>query len=241
LNHLEIGLKSEAAKRSADREMFIITESLFSMDGDRAPLKEIVELAERYGAQVIVDEAHSTGCFNSNGSGCVDAAGLRSRILASVHTGGKALGVAGAYIAGSMLLREYLINRCRHLIYTTALPPACGAWWMEMLPQVQADRAGRNALHENAAILRSELAKHNMQALGDSYIVPIVLGEDRNAVGVAQALQVRGYDVRAIRPPSVPPGSARLRISVHADHEQTMLKDLAAAIDGEWAKLRAAG
>ncbi len=230
LNHLEEGLKAEAAKRVEGREMFIITESLFSMDGDRAPLKQIVDLADRYGAQVIVDEAHSTGCFNGNGSGCVDEAGLRSRVLASVHTGGKALGVPGAYIAGSKLLREYLINRCRHLIFTTALPPACGMWWKEMLPRVQADGAGRRALHENAALFRSELAKHGVAALGDHYIVPIVLGDDARAVAAASALQERGYDIRAIRPPSVPPGTSRLRVSVHADHSQTMLVELAAAI-----------
>lgn len=229
LNHLEEGLKAQAG-RTPDHEMFIVTESLFSMDGDRAPLREIVELAERYGAHVIVDEAHSTGCFNTNGSGCVDEAGLRSRILASVHTGGKALAVPGAYIAGSKLLREYLINRCRHLIFTTALPPACGAWWMEMLPRVQADGAGRQGLHENAAILRNELAARGIDALGDKYIVPIVLGDDALAVSVAQTLQSRGYDIRAIRPPSVPPGTARLRVSVHADHEPAMLTELAVAI-----------
>ena len=237
LNHLEEGLKSESAKRSVGRELFIVTESLFSMDGDRAPLKEIVELAERYGAQVIVDEAHSTGCFNANGSGCVDEADLRSRILASVHTGGKALGVPGAYIAGSKLLREYLINRCRHLIFTTALPPACGVWWNEMLPKVQADRAGRRALHENARLFRDELAKYGIAALGDQYVVPIVLGDDPRAVAAARALQEHGYDIRAIRPPSVPPGTSRLRVSVHADHSPEMLMQLAAEI----ARVLAAG
>jgi 7-keto-8-aminopelargonate synthetase-like enzyme len=220
--------------------MFIVTESLFSMDGDRAPLKQIVELAERYGAQVIVDEAHSTGCFNGNGSGCVGETGLRSRVLASVHTGGKALGVIGAYVASSKLVREYLINRCRHLIFTTSLPPVCGSWWLEMLPKVQSDRAGRNALHESAAILRSELAKHNIRALGDSYIVPVVLGADETAIAVAQVLQDKGYDVRAIRPPSVPPGTARLRISVHADHSQSVLVELAAAVAQSIARSRAA-
>src|SRR5262249_5446211 len=98
LGHLESGLQAEAAKRQAGRGMFVITESLFSMDGDRAPLPQVVELAERYGAHVLVDEAHATGCYGPAGSGCVDAAGLRGRVLATVHTGGKALGVAGAYV-----------------------------------------------------------------------------------------------------------------------------------------------
>lgn len=230
LNHLEEGLKAESVKKTSGRAMFVVTESLFSMEGDRAPLGAIVELAERYGAQVIVDEAHTTGCFNGSGSGCVDEAGLRSRVLATVHTGGKALGVPGAYIAGSKLLREYLINRCRHLIFTTALPPECGRWWLEMLPRVQADGAGRRALHENAALLRAELVKRGVDALGDKYIVPIVLGDDWRAVAAAQTLQEQGYDVRAIRPPSVPPGTARLRVSVHADHAPTVLIDAAEAI-----------
>ena len=87
---------------------------------------------------MIVDEAHSTGCYGPAGSGCVDAAGLRGRVLATVHTGGKALGVPGAYVCGSGLLREYMVNRCRHLIFTTALPPAVGAWWLDMLSRVKA-------------------------------------------------------------------------------------------------------
>ena len=240
LNHLEQGLKAESARQSDGRARFIIVESLFSMDGDRAPLKEIVELAERYGAQVIVDEAHSTGCYNGNGSGCGDEAGLRSRILASIHTGGKALGVPGAYIAGSKLLREYLINRCRHLIFTTALPPACGTWWLEMLPKVHGDTAGRLALHENAALFRSELVRHGIAALGDSYVVPIVLGDDSRAVAAARALQEHGCDVRAIRPPSVPPGTSRLRVSVHADHSQSTITELATEIARACATSRAA-
>jgi 8-amino-7-oxononanoate synthase len=227
LEHLEDGLKNESAKRPPGREMFIVTESLFSMDGDRAPLASIVELAERYSAYVIVDEAHSTGCFGASGSGIVDQLGLRGRVLATVHTGGKALGVTGAYICGSQLLRNYLINKCRHLIFTTALPPVAGPWWLNMLPQVQADEAGRRQLSENAARLRAALASRGIEALGDAYIVPVVLGDDSHAVRAAAALQAKGYDIRAIRPPSVPQGSARLRISVHADHSPELLDKLA--------------
>src|SRR6185312_1242866 len=158
LSHLEDGLRNEAAKRPVGREMFIITESLFSMDGDTAPLPEIVSLAERYGAQVIVDEAHSTGCFGSNGSGCVDASRLRDRVLATVHTGGKALALPGAYICGSKLLKEYLVNRCRHLIFTTALPAAIGQWWLERIPNVQTAHGRREMLHRNTKGFRERLA-----------------------------------------------------------------------------------
>ena len=230
LNHLEDGLKAEAGKRPAGREMFIVTESLFSMDGDTAPLAEIVTLAERYGAHVIVDEAHSTGCFGPRGAGLVDQASLRSRVLASIHTGGKALGLHGAYICGSKLLKEYLINRCRHLIFTTALPAAIGAWWRERIPQIQADDAARSLLHLNAAIFRSRLAEYGIAPPGGHFVVPVIVGQDEPAVRAAKALQERGYDVRAIRPPSVPQGTCRLRISIHADHDPLVLIQLADAI-----------
>jgi 8-amino-7-oxononanoate synthase len=226
-SHLEDGLKKEAAARPAGREMFVVTESLFSMDGDRAPLPAIVELAERYGAHVIVDEAHSTGCFGPGGSGIVDELGLRSRVLATVHTGGKALGVSGAYVCGSASLRDFLVNKCRHLIFTTALPPAIGPWWLDMLPRVTADDTGREQLHANAARFHAKLRERSIPTIGDSYIVPVVLGDDSHAVRVATALQERGYDIRAIRPPSVPQGTARLRISVHADHSPDLLDQLA--------------
>ena len=234
LNHLEDGLKAEAAKRPADREMFIVTESLFSMDGDTAPLAEIVELAERYGAHVVVDEAHSTGCFGPRGSGLVDqplaGSRLRDRVLASIHTGGKALGLHGAYICGSKLLKEYLINRCRHLIFTTALPAAIGAWWRERIPLLQADDASRTLLHLNAAIFRSRLAEYGIAPPGSHFVVPVIVGQDEPAVRAARLLQEWGYDVRAIRPPSVPQGTCRLRISVHANHDPLVLIELADCI-----------
>ncbi len=229
LSHLEDALRTEAAKAEPGRERFVVTESLFSMDGDLAPLREIAELCTRHGASLIVDEAHSTGCYGDTGSGCVDAAGIRDRVLASVHTGGKALGVPGAYIAGSRLLKEYLTNRCRHLIFTTALPPECGRWWLEMLPKVQRDSAGRDALLSGAKLLRSALTAAGVPIVGSEYVVPVVLGEDGVAVRVAERVRAAGFDVRAIRPPSVPPGTSRVRVSVHADHEPDVLRSLALA------------
>jgi 7-keto-8-aminopelargonate synthetase-like enzyme len=232
LNQLATGLRTMAKSRSERRQLFVITESLFGMDGDLAPLEQLVSLAERYGASLIVDEAHSTGCFSPGGSGCVDAAGLRARVLATVHTGGKALGVAGAYVCGSALLKELLINRCRHFIFTTALPATLGAWWLEALNRTRGDDAGRVALHRAAATFRAHLAHHGVRALGGHYIVPVVLGEDRQAVQAAGRLREVGWDIRAVRPPSVPPGSARLRISIHADHDEATLAAAAAAVAG---------
>lgn len=219
LDRLEEGLRSVPSC-----ERFIVTESLFGMSGEVAPLPEIVALAERYGAHVIVDEAHATGCF---GSCLVDSLGLRSRVLATVHTGGKALGVMGAYVAGSALLRELLINRCRHFMFTTALPSALGQWWKEALERVRVDAAGRDALHRAAAHFRSELERVGVEAGGNHYIVSLVVGEDAVALDAAARLQSRGWDIRAIRPPTVPEGTARLRISVHADHSLALLTEVA--------------
>ena len=230
LTHLEVGLRTEAATRRRDCAMFVITEALFSMDGDRPPLREMVELAERYGAHLIVDEAHTTGCYGASGSGCVDEAGLRGRVLATVHTGGKALGAWGAYVCGSAQLKELLVNRCRHLIFTTALPPIAAAWWLETLCRVQTDDAGRRDVHANARQFRALLAERDIAAAGTEYVVPLILGDDNRAVAVANALQERGFDVRAIRPPSVPSDTARLRISIHADHTQDELAALAESL-----------
>ena len=233
LDHLESGLRAASRSSTPQRELFVVTESLFGMDGDVAPLRPLVQLAERYGAHVIVDEAHSTGCFGPAGSGCVDAAGLRGDVLATVHTGGKALGVCGAYVCGSTRLRELLINRCRHFIFTTALPPTIGAWWLEALARVQPDHAGRADLHRAAAVLRAELARHGVPVVGTHYIVPVMLGSDGRAADAASRLGAAGWDIRAVRPPSVPPGTARLRISVHADHSPQTLVSAAAAVAEE--------
>jgi 8-amino-7-oxononanoate synthase len=219
LEHLESGLRR--ADRAAAR--FVVTESLFGLEGDVAPLADLAALADRYGAHLIVDEAHATGCFGERGGGLVDSLGLRDRVLATVHTGGKALGVPGAYVAGSRLMRDYLINRCRHLVFTTALPPRIAAWWLDTLPRVQSDAAARRRLHDNAARFREKL---RVPAGGAIYIVPVILGEDASATRVAEALQAAGFDVRAIRPPTVPAGTARLRISIRADHELALLDEL---------------
>jgi 7-keto-8-aminopelargonate synthetase-like enzyme len=230
LDHLETGLRAAALRRQPGCQHFIVTEALFGMEGDLAPLLPLVRLAERYDAQVIVDEAHSTGCIDRSGSGCVDEAGLRARVLATVHTGGKALAVAGAYVCGSAKLRELLINRCRHFIFTTALPPAVAGWWLDMLPRVMADDAGRAALQANTTLFRAELERRSVTAGGSRYIVPVRLGGDERAVHIANHLREAGFDIRAIRPPTVPAGTARLRISIHADHEPKTLTAAAATV-----------
>ncbi len=219
LDDLERGLR----QAGATGERFIVTESLFGMEGDRAPLAALAELASRYGAYVVVDEAHATGCFGVTGGGLIDMQGLRRQVLASVHTGGKALGVLGAYVVGSTALKELLVNRCRHLIFTTALPSVVGRWWLQALERVVRDEAARSRLHRLAQSFRLALHERGIEARGTDYIVSLVLGDDAGAVASAARLQEAGFDIRAIRPPTVPPGTARLRISIHADHDAETL------------------
>ena len=227
LEHLERGLAIAAATRPRDRELFIVTEALFGMDGDCPCLVSLKRLAGKYEAYLIVDEAHSTGCFGVRGQGLLEG---DDRLLASIHTGGKALAVPGAFIACSASLKQYLVNCCRHFIFTTALPPAVGAWWLDAIDQVEGGGLARKKLHENAAYFRQALDERGIIAKGEHYIVPIILGDNVTAVRTAEALQKEGYDVRAIRPPTVPLGTARLRVAVHADHDQATLLALADAL-----------
>jgi 8-amino-7-oxononanoate synthase len=225
--HFLEGFCAAASKPSTDRRTFVVSESLFAMEGDVYP-----EVLLGYGPGfAILDEAHATGCLGHQGAGLVRGELRRQGLVqATVHTGGKALGVAGAYICCSKLLKDYLVNRCRHLIFTTALPPALGTWWLDALERVHKDQAARDRLEENTTVFRRALGRHGIQAKGDRYIVPVMLGDDTAAVDAATALQRGGFDVRAIRPPTVPPGTARLRISIHADHDRTTLLALAEAL-----------
>jgi 8-amino-7-oxononanoate synthase len=230
LDHLEQGLRQAVRAQARRRERFIVTESLFGMEGDLAPLTDLAATATRYGANLIVDEAHATGCFGATGSGLVDQTGVRGQVLATVHTGGKALGVPGAYVVGSAALKEMLVNRCRHLIFTTALAPVIGRWWLQVLEEVATDHGARARLCEAAQAFRAILGAHGVRCRGDHFIVPRVLGEDAHAVNVAREMQAAGYDVRAIRPPTVPNGTARIRMSIHANHNRQTLLDAATAL-----------
>jgi 8-amino-7-oxononanoate synthase len=133
-------------------------------------------------------------------------------------------------VCGSRQLRELLINRCRHFIFTTALPSAIGLWWRQAIDEVRQAEDRRLRLHESAAMFRAELARWDIAIRGSSYIVPVVLGDDALAKEVSQRLQQAGWNIRAIRPPSVPVGSARLRISIHADHDRSTVLAAAGAV-----------
>ncbi|MGH9679288.1 MAG: aminotransferase class I/II-fold pyridoxal phosphate-dependent enzyme [Candidatus Acidiferrales bacterium] len=210
----------------------IVTESIFSMEGDRAPLAEMLALADRYGAELIVDEAHAVGVCGPKGSGCVAEAGLAGQVLATVHTCGKALAAAGAFVCGSEELRQILINRARSFIFNTALPPYFAAQVSAGMRLAADAEEERRRLNENSACLRDAL-RHNAFdiAASSSHIVPVILGANETAVAFAAHLRTRGFGARAIRPPTVPPGSARLRLSLTAKLSQETLADLGAAMN----------
>ena len=215
LNGLERGLKEAP---SPGRRL-IVTESLFSMDGDEAPLVEIVELAERYGAVVMVDEAHATGVYEPNGAGLIAKLGLGGRVPVQMGTLGKALGGFGAYVAGSGALRELLINRCRSFIFTTSLPPAVMAMGVAAIELVRKEPERRAALRRNCETLRGALRAlgYNVGASG-SQILPLIVGDAGACMKLSGYLLSRGIFAQGIRPPTVPPGTSRLRITMMATH-----------------------
>lgn len=231
--HLDLNFLEDALRREpATGARFIVVESVFSMDGDRAPLADLAALAERHGAELIVDEAHAAGVFGPGGRGAVAEAGLAGRVFATICTCGKALASSGALVCGSETLRQFLINRARTFIFSTALPPYFSAHVRAGWELAARADAGRARLFANAELLRGELRARDFDLRGsESQIVPVVLGENERAVAVAEQLRARGFGVRAIRPPTVPPGTARLRLSVTARHDEALLRELAAAIE----------
>jgi 8-amino-7-oxononanoate synthase len=231
--HLDLTFLEDALRQAAAEpgQKFIVTESVFSMDGDRAPIAEMISLAERYGAELIVDEAHATGVLGPQGRGLVADAGAMRRALAVVHTCGKALASAGAFILCSAVLKKYLINHARPFIFSTALPPYIAAQTRAAL-RIAADAdAERVNLCRLADHLRARLARDGMDAARSaSQIIPVVIGENERAVAVAAQLRSDGFAVRAIRPPTVAVGTARLRLSLSAKHTVEMLDGLADAL-----------
>lgn len=196
---------------------FVVVESLFSMGGDMAPLVDYAEVCDACGALLIVDEAHAVGIFGERGSGLIEATGIRPMITASINTAGKALGVAGAFVAASTSTIAYLTQRARPFVFSTAPPPALADAIQASLDLVEAEPERRRRLHQRSAHLRARLGGAGIDVLpGSSQILSVMVGDNDRAVRIAAALQADGFDVRAIRPPSVPDGTARLRVSVNA-------------------------
>jgi len=207
-------------------QKFVVVESLFSMDGDEAPLAEYAALCRKYRAPLIVDEAHAVGIYGERGSGLIEARGIASDVFVSVNTAGKALGVAGAFVAGSESAIEYLIQRGRPFVFSTAPPPALAAALEASLEVIEKEPERRQRLLARSTQLRTRLGLN-----GISQIVPMILGDNERALAVAKELQMAGFDVRAIRPPTVPEGTARLRISVNQGLSKIALDRFAEALE----------
>jgi 8-amino-7-oxononanoate synthase len=245
LNVLENALgESEKSGSSMGGRKFVVTETVFSMDGDEAPLQEMAELCERYGANLIVDEAHATAVRGPSGRGITADLGAERKVgsvvFASVHTCSKALASAGAFVCGGLALREHLINRARTFIFSTAMPPY-------MAKQIQAALQLARTMDGVRAqlVARSQKLRTTLRACGfdtaqsTTQIVPVVVGGNEDAIAAAEYLQQRGFAVRAIRPPTVKPGQARLRLSITASIAESELERLAGCL-GNWRVQRSA-
>jgi 8-amino-7-oxononanoate synthase len=222
--HNDLNAFEDALKKASAETIWIAVESVYSMDGDFAPLDELHALAEKYNAMLVIDEAHGTGVFGANGKGLSE--GLHTPNVITLHTCGKALGVAGGLVCGAEDIIDTLINHARGFVYSTA-PMPLQAYLVHKALELSRDEPWRREkLHVLIKAARNILPPSNSQ----SQIIPVILGEDEAALIVAQDLQGQGYDVRAIRPPSVPEGTARLRISLSCNLDEKTLKKFAGAL-----------
>lgn len=230
---LESILKRIRTNTDSRRKVLIITESVFSMDGDISPLKEIVELKDKYGAWLMVDEAHATGIFGKNRAGLIDELGLRDRVEIQMGTLGKAIGSAGGFICGRRSLIEHLVNRARSFIYSTAPPPCVAAAARAGIEIIESDEGHRrvstlwnlvNQFKQSISDLEIDLNKVN------SAIIPIILGSNERALKVSEFLKNNGIFAPAIRFPTVPKNTARLRITISAGHTAEEIRLLSLAL-----------
>lgn len=222
--HLDLAAYADAlASEQGARQRFVVVEDVYSMDGDLAPLSGLLDLCERYDAWLLLDSAHAAGLLPMRGQG-------HARLLVRTITGGKALGLAGAFLCCSQEVRHHILNHGRSFLFTTAAPPPLAASLTAAIRIVQTEiERGQMAL-DKAQMLRQQLQEKGLDVGGEAAIVPVQLGRADLAVAVASDMQARGFDVRAVRPPTVPEGTSRLRLVVHADHAAEELQELADAL-----------
>jgi len=216
------------------RRCLIVTDTLFSMDGDFAPLPELAHLADRYQAMLLVDEAHATGVLGQDGRGLVEFFGLEDRVAVRIGTLSKALGCVGGFVVGSKSLVDWLVNRARPYIFSTAMPPPVAAAAAAAISIVRSEPQRRRHLLQQADLLRQQLSRMGWNiGRSASHIIPLVVGAPHRATVLAAQLLRRGVFVPPIRPPAVPEGQSCLRISLTAahsdDHVAQLIDALAAA------------
>jgi 8-amino-7-oxononanoate synthase len=218
--------------RGTFRRQLVVVDSMFSMDGDLFPLDRLVEVARAEGAWTYVDDAHGSGALGAMGRGAVEHWGVEGEIDVVMGTLGKSFGVAGAFIAGSRVLIDQLVHRARSWVFSTASPPALAAATLEALRIVRDEPARRDALRSNARRLRAGIRALGHESSGDetSHIVPLIIGDPEETLRVGTRLRERGFLVGAIRPPTVPLGTSRLRITASAAHTETQIDGLLEAL-----------
>ena len=229
--HADVEHLEWCIERAEGRRGVVVTDSVFSMDGDIAPLEDLVDLAQRHGLRLVVDEAHATGTLGPDGRGAVAEAGLEGEVDVVVGTLGKALGSYGAFAACSAKMAQYLTNCARSLIFSTALPPPAVAGALAALELLCEQPRRVEKLQANADVLRTELAREGFDVAGSgTQIVPIIVGDAEMAMRICEAALERGVFAQAIRPPTVPEGTSRLRLAVMASHSKAELRDAARAL-----------
>lgn len=228
--HLDAGHLEELLRKTpAGGKRLLVTDSLFSMDGDLAPLPDLAFLARKYGCLLIVDEAHAIGVLGEHGRGAAEHFGVEESVDVSVGTLGKALGSFGAFVAVDCVLREYLLNRARSLIYSTSLPPPVLAAALKALDIVETEPQRRRRLLDNARQFAAGLER--LGVVLREPVTPIqrlILGEERTTMALCEELLARGVYAQGIRPPTVPPGTSRIRFSLMATHTE---EDIAQALE----------
>jgi 8-amino-7-oxononanoate synthase len=225
------GLSEQFQDAKKFRRRLIVTDGLFSMDGDVAPLARLAELAKRHDAMLVVDEAHATGVFGSRGRGTCEAAGVEEEVDVRVGTLSKGLGSIGGFVAGRRSLVEWLVNKARPYVFSTALPPAAAAASCAALDVVRTEPARRIELLQRAELLRATLQTQGWDVGPSvSQIIPLIVGDAARTMQLAAQLRERGFLVPPIRPPSVPVGAARLRLSLSYGHTAEQIARLTAAL-----------
>jgi 8-amino-7-oxononanoate synthase len=229
-------LKKKLEQYAMQGPVIVVVESVYSMDGDIAPLKEIAELTEQYNASLIVDEAHATGVFAKQGRGVVCEMGLEEKVFARVHTFGKAMGCHGAVVVGSEQLKQYLINFARPFIYTTALPPHSVAAIANAYEYLSSPQFSNEELHELISYFREKIKASGSEGWKDSVspIQALILGSNENAKTAANALQKAGLQVNAILSPTVGVGMERLRVCLHAFNRRSEVDVLFKTLGGSF-------
>ncbi len=228
-------LRASLQEAPENGRRFVVTESLFGMDGDQTDLVRIAAICQEHDALLIVDEAHATGCYGQTGAGLIEATNTRAQVFASIHTCGKALGTHGAYVIVDPEVHDYLVQCCRHFIFTTSLPDAVATATMRNVQTIQSDPMPREALAQHSTLVHKALhdifqgrPEFNEQA--QSNIIPILLGSDTRANTWSCNLREAGLHVPAIRSPAVPSDRAILRISLRANHTEPELQRLVETI-----------